>query len=65
MTAKAKLAGNTLIYGHRKQDDLKWDIGTPELRAKAFLELFNILKKDWEADPQLRSLVETWKPAIK
>ncbi len=48
MTAKAKLAGNTLIYGHRKQDDLKWDISTPELRAKAFLELFKELKSVWK-----------------
>jgi hypothetical protein len=47
MAAKAKLAGNTLIYGHRKQDDLKWDISTPELRAKAFLELFEELKTSW------------------
>jgi len=49
MTAKAKLAGNTLIYGHRKQDDLKWDISTPELRAKAFLELFKEIKNTWKA----------------
>jgi hypothetical protein len=47
MTAKAKLAGNTLVYGNRKQPDMKWDISTPELRAKAFLELFNYLKKEW------------------
>jgi len=44
----AKLAkGNTLIYGHRKQDDMKWDISTPELRATAFLELFKELKTAW------------------
>jgi hypothetical protein len=48
MAAKAKLAGNTLIYGHRKQPDMKWDISTPELRAKAFSELFQTLKKDWQ-----------------
>lgn len=48
MTAKAKLAGNTLIYGHRKQDDLKWDISTPALRAAAFLELFKELKQSWD-----------------
>jgi len=47
MTAKAKLAGNTLVYGNRKQPDMKWDISTPELRAKAFLELFKYLKKEW------------------
>lgn len=48
MAAKAKLAGNTLIYGHRKQPDMKWDISTPELRAAAFLDLFKTLKKDWQ-----------------
>lgn len=48
MAAKTKLSGNTLIYGHRKQDDLKWDISTPELRATAFLELFKELKESWE-----------------
>lgn len=49
MTTKAKLSkGNTLIYGNRKQDDMKWDISTPELRAKAFLELFNFLKQTWK-----------------
>lgn len=48
MSAKAKLAGNTLIYGHRKQPDMKWDISTPELRSAAFLALFNTLKKDWK-----------------
>jgi len=48
MAAKAKHAGNTLIYGHRKQPDMKWDISTPELRAAAFLELFKTLKKDWQ-----------------
>jgi hypothetical protein len=48
MAAKAGMAGNTLVYGHRKQDDIKWDISTPELRAKAFLELFNELKTTWQ-----------------
>lgn len=27
----------TLIYGNRKQPDVKWDISTPELRAEGFL----------------------------
>jgi hypothetical protein len=38
----------TLIYGNRKQPDMKWDISTPELRAEAFLELFKFLKMTWK-----------------
>ena len=38
----------TLIYGNRKQPDVKWDISTPYLREKAFLELFKYLKTQWK-----------------
>lgn len=49
MTTKAKLSkGNTLVYGNRKEPETKWDISTSELRAKAFLELFNHLKTVWK-----------------
>ncbi len=37
-----------LVYGNRKQDDQIWDISTPEKRAAAFLELFAILRDDWQ-----------------
>jgi hypothetical protein len=36
-----------LIYGNRKQDDMCWDVSTPELRSRAFLELFKYLKECW------------------
>lgn len=38
-----------LIYENRKIDPIVWDVSTLELRAKAFMELFRILDKDWEA----------------
>lgn len=37
-----------LIYGNRKMDDEVWDISTQELREKAFLELFAMLRDDWQ-----------------
>jgi hypothetical protein len=37
-----------LIYGNRKQEDEIWDISTPEKRAAAFLDLFKILRDDWQ-----------------
>lgn len=36
-----------LIYGNRKQDDMMWDISTPEQRAAAFLILFQYLRDEW------------------
>ena len=38
-----------LIYENRKIDPIVWDVSTLELRAKAFMELFRIIDKDWEA----------------
>jgi hypothetical protein len=37
-----------LVYGNRKQDDMIWDVSTPEKRAAAFLALFAVLKDDWQ-----------------
>ena len=37
-----------LVYGNRKQDDYIWDISTPEKRAAAFLDLFAVLRDDWD-----------------
>ncbi len=36
-----------LIYGNRKQDDMMWDISTPEKKKAAFLLLFKYLKDEW------------------
>jgi len=47
-TAKLAKKGNTLVYENRKQDPIRWDISTPELRAKGFLELFEFLKRTWK-----------------
>lgn len=37
-----------LIYGNRKEPDMKFEVSTPELRAKAFLELFKHLDGAWK-----------------
>lgn len=37
-----------LIYGNRKQSDMIYDISTPEKEAAAYLDIFNMLDKDWE-----------------
>lgn len=36
-----------LVYGNRKQDDMIWDISSPEKHSKAFLKLFNYLRDEW------------------
>ena len=37
-----------LIYGNRKQEDIIWDISTPEKRAAGFLALFRFLNEEWD-----------------
>lgn len=37
-----------LVYGNRKQDDVAWDISTPEARKEGFVALFNYLKDEWQ-----------------
>lgn len=37
-----------LVYGNRKQDDMIWDVSTPELRYAAFLKLFYYLHDEWD-----------------
>src|SRR3990172_13101005 len=54
----------TLIYSNRKTAPMKWDVTSPENRARAFLDLFNTLKDDWkvyeggELNPQDKVLYE-------
>lgn len=38
----------TLIYENRKCDPVTWDISTADARAKGFLELFCILRDEWQ-----------------
>jgi hypothetical protein len=37
-----------LIYGNRRQEDIIWDISTPEKRAAGFLALFRFLNEEWD-----------------
>lgn len=42
-----------LVYSNRKTDPIYWDISTPEQRATAFLDLFRILRDEWDVYAQI------------
>lgn len=47
-----------LVYGNRKQDDVIYDVSTPEKEAAAFLLLFKMLDEDWEVYTDLDDVEE-------
>jgi hypothetical protein len=60
---KAKMK-KVLMYDNRKCNPEIWDVSTPELKSKAFLNLFKLLDEDWEVYSDLVGLEEPKKPSM-